>query len=35
MTKELEAAVVLEVEKDLVHSTDEVIRKHIPRPLGE
>jgi protein required for attachment to host cells len=35
MTKGLEAAVVLEVEKDLVHATDEVIREHIPRPLGE
>ena len=35
MPKGLHAAVVLEVEKDLVHSTDEVIRAHIPRPLGE
>lgn len=35
MPKGLQAAVVLEVEKDLVRSTDDVIRKHIPRPLGE
>ena len=35
MPKALQAAVILEVEKDLVHSTDEVIRNHIPRPLGE
>lgn len=35
MPKALQAAVVLEVEKDLVHSTDETIRSHIPRPLGE
>jgi protein required for attachment to host cells len=35
MPKGLQAAVLLEVEKDLVHSTDEVIRQHIPRPLGE
>jgi protein required for attachment to host cells len=35
MPKGLQAAVVLEVEKDLVHSTDEQIRQHIPRPLGE
>jgi len=35
MPKALQAAVVLEVEKDLVHSTDQAIRDHIPRLLGE
>jgi protein required for attachment to host cells len=35
MPKGLQTAVVLEIEKDLVHSTDEIIRSYIPHSLGE
>lgn len=35
MPNALQAAVILEVEKDLVHCSDEIIRTYIPRPIGE